>query len=41
MSINDQDNETVTQIEETLGLLSGCLEAPPQQVVMNEWPNMK
>lgn len=42
MSIKqNQDNETLTQIKETLRLLSGCLEDLPEQVVVNEWSNLK
>ena len=34
-------DETVTDIEETFGLMPGFLEALPEQEVVNEWPNMK
>ncbi len=33
--------ETVTDIEEHLGLLPGYLEALPEQTLVNEWPNLK
>lgn len=33
--------ETVTDIEEHLGLLPGYLEALPEQALVNEWPNLK
>lgn len=33
--------ETVADIEESLGILPGYLEALPEQELMNEWPNMK
>ncbi|WP_222913409.1 carboxymuconolactone decarboxylase family protein [Natrinema sp. SYSU A 869] len=34
-------DETVTDIEETFGLLPGYLEALPEQELVNEWPNLK
>lgn len=33
--------ETVTDIEETFGLVPGYLDALPEQELVNEWPNMK
>lgn len=33
--------ETVTDIEEHLGLLPGYMEALPEQALVNEWPNLK
>ena len=32
---------TVTEIEETFGLVPGYLEALPEQELVNEWPNLK
>ncbi len=34
-------DETVTEIEDTFGLVPGYLEALPEQDLINEWPNMK
>lgn len=34
-------DETVSDIEETLGLLPGYLEALPEQDLVNEWPTLK
>lgn len=34
-------DETVQDIQETLGLLPGYLEALPEQELVNEWPNLK
>lgn len=34
-------DETVTDIEETLGIVPGYLDALPEQELVNEWPNMK
>jgi AhpD family alkylhydroperoxidase len=33
--------ETVTDVEEHLGLLPGYLKALPKQALVNEWPNLK
>jgi AhpD family alkylhydroperoxidase len=33
--------ETVTDIEESLGIVPGFLEALPEQDLINEWPNQK
>ena len=34
-------DDTVTEIEDTFGLVPGYLEALPEQDLINEWPNMK
>jgi len=34
-------NETVTEIEDTFGIMPGYLEALPEQDLVNEWPNLK
>ena len=34
-------DETVTDIEEHLGLFPGYMEALPEQALVNEWPNLK
>lgn len=34
-------DETVADIEESLGIVPGYLEALPEQELVNEWPNMK
>ena len=34
-------DETVTEIEDSFGLVPGYLEALPEQDLINEWPNMK
>lgn len=34
-------NDTVTEIEDSFGLLPGYLEALPEQDLINEWPNLK
>ncbi|TYL37897.1 carboxymuconolactone decarboxylase family protein [Natronococcus pandeyae] len=42
MAIQQQPyDETITDIEETLGLVPGYLDAVPEQELVNEWPNMK
>lgn len=33
--------ETVTEIEESFGLVPGYLEALPEQELVNEWPNLR
>lgn len=34
-------DETTTDIEETLGLVPGFLDALPEEAIVNEWPNLK
>ena len=34
-------NETVTEIEDTFGIMPGYLEALPEQDLINEWPNLE
>ncbi len=34
-------DETMTDIEETLGIVPGYLSALPEQELVNEWPNLK
>jgi len=34
-------DETVTEIEDSFGLVPGYLEALPEQDLINEWPNLK
>lgn len=42
MAIQQQSyDETVTDIEETLGLVPGYLDALPEQELVNEWPILK
>lgn len=38
--VNPYD-ETVMDVEETLGLLPGYMDALPEDDLVNEWPNMK
>jgi len=34
-------DETVTEIEETLGIVPGYMEALPEEDLVNEWPNLR
>jgi len=34
-------NDTVTEIEDTFGIMPGYLEALPEQDLINEWPNLE
>lgn len=34
-------DETLTDIEETLGIVPGYMDALPEQELVNEWPNLK
>lgn len=37
----DTYEETIADIEETIGLVPGYLESLPEEAVVDEWPNMK
>lgn len=41
MTANDTYDQTVSDIEETLGIMPGFLEALPDGDVVNEWPTFK
>ncbi|MCU4924613.1 carboxymuconolactone decarboxylase family protein [Halobacteria archaeon AArc-dxtr1] len=38
---HDSYGETVTDIEETFGMVPGYMEALPEEALVNEWPNLK
>ena len=38
---NPSYNDTVTEIEDTFGIMPGYLEALPEQDLINEWPNLE
>lgn len=41
MSVETSYNETVSDIEETLGFVPGFMEALPEDDLVQEWPTMK